>query len=313
MQAKCDFVNWAHSCGMLLNSVVLTGISGSLFSPIKNKESLIFVSPHSGLTPNDSTSNFQQRPNNPIPSTTIIFLWVLNNPVDYWSVQSHKDLQRLQGHLIYSVLWLKFPVAFWLQSSAHILAHILALHPSDVNKARVGTYSLSLWALLSFGYTKPFWWSKVQNIGKRVWKCVCVHWGWGNNWHSMVDMVNVVRGPNRVALWVEMLKVDHAKSFTRTTSAFCNCFITSYVMHLESFQFLSQPGLFCFVCTFGGRKVSSIHFIVRLQFFFIVALIPNFHALQATMNHHPPSALWRIKDKWSWNSSSSSSIANYCG
>ncbi len=138
MQAKCDFVNWAHSCGMLLNSVVLTGFSGSLFSPIKNKESLIFVSPHSGLNPNDSTSNFQQRPNNPIPSTTIIFLWVLNNPVDYWSVQSHKDLQRLQGHLIYSVLWLKFPVAFWLQSSAHILA----FHPNNVNKAQVGTYSL---------------------------------------------------------------------------------------------------------------------------------------------------------------------------
>jgi len=146
-----------------------------------------------------STSNFQQGPNNPIhtTTTTIIILWVLNNPVDYWSVQSHKDLQRLQGHLIYSVLLsLKFPVAFWPQSSAHILA----LHPNNVNKSS-GGHTLSLWALLSFWVYKSLLVIKSPKHWRKEFgsKCarVCVHWGWGNNWHAMEDMVNVGRSPTR--------------------------------------------------------------------------------------------------------------------
>jgi hypothetical protein len=63
---------------MLLNSVVLTGFREVFIFPNKRQRVTHFGEAHSRLTPNDSTSNFQQRPNNPIPATTtIIILWVL--------------------------------------------------------------------------------------------------------------------------------------------------------------------------------------------------------------------------------------------
>jgi hypothetical protein len=153
------------------------------------------------LTPNDSTSNFQQRPNNPIPDTTIIILWVLNNYwVDYWSVQSHKDLQRLQGHLIYWVLWLKFPVAFFTTIISSYTCSPSKRCKQKLNKARVGTLSLC-GLYFPFGYIKPFFGDqKSKTLEKRVWKCVCVCACIEDEeiidtlW---LDMLNVSRGPNR--------------------------------------------------------------------------------------------------------------------
>ncbi len=192
---RCDFVKIERThVGCCWIVFVLTSFSGSLFSPIKNKETH-FHEAHSGLTPNDSTSNFQQGPNNPIPVTRIIILWVLNDPVDYWSVQSHKDLQRLQGHLIYWVLWLKFPVSFFTTIISSYTCSPSKRCEQKPNKARVGTLSLCCGLYFPFGYIKPFFGDqKSKTLEKRVWKfvcvcvsvCVCVHWGWGNNWHSMV-------------------------------------------------------------------------------------------------------------------------------